>query len=163
MIRRVTSLLSPSKNMQFCNEQIRTQPLFSPPCASATYGSARMCTWKNVREAIHRSHDLCLEFAFHRTTVCLLWSRIHISICLSPTAVQRRGKSLINYNKQQLHSRKLCPRVHKSLIIITPCGSKLSYDLLTLKTLNRELHSCLPLSSRHDGLPMGLWLFHFSK
>ena len=33
--------------MQFCNEQIRTQPLFSPPCASATYGSARMCRRKN--------------------------------------------------------------------------------------------------------------------
>ena len=47
VIRRVTSLLSPSKNMQFCNEQIRTQPLFSPPCASATYGSARMCRRKN--------------------------------------------------------------------------------------------------------------------
>ena len=37
VIQQVTSLLSPSKNMQFCNEQIRT-----PPCASATYGSARM-------------------------------------------------------------------------------------------------------------------------
>ena len=47
MIRWVTSLLSPSKNMQFCNEQIRTQPLFSPPCTSATYGSARMCRRKN--------------------------------------------------------------------------------------------------------------------
>ena len=47
VIRLVTSLLSPSKNMQFCNEQIRTQPLFSPPCASATYGSARMCRRKN--------------------------------------------------------------------------------------------------------------------
>ena len=47
VIQRVTSLLSPSKNMQFCNEQIRTQPLFSPPCASATYGSARMCRRKN--------------------------------------------------------------------------------------------------------------------
>ena len=48
VIRRVTSLLSPSKYMQFCNEQIRTQPLFSPPCASATYGSARMCRRKNI-------------------------------------------------------------------------------------------------------------------
>ena len=48
VIRRVTSLVSPSKNMQFCNEQIRTQPLFSPPCASATYGSARMCRRKNM-------------------------------------------------------------------------------------------------------------------
>ena len=48
VIRRVTSLLSTSKNMQFCNEQIRTQPLYSPPCASATYGSARMCRRKNV-------------------------------------------------------------------------------------------------------------------
>ena len=37
----------PSKNMQFCNEQITTQPLFSPPCASATYASARMCRRKN--------------------------------------------------------------------------------------------------------------------
>ena len=36
--------------MQFCNAQIRTQPLFSPPCASATYGSARMCRRKNVYE-----------------------------------------------------------------------------------------------------------------
>ena len=34
--------------MQFCNEQIRTQPLFSPPCASATYGSTRICRRKNV-------------------------------------------------------------------------------------------------------------------
>ena len=49
VIRWVTSLLSPSKNMQFCNEQIRTQPLFSPPCASATYGSARMCRRKNPK------------------------------------------------------------------------------------------------------------------
>ena len=48
LIRRVTSLLSASENMQFCNEQIRTQPLFAPPCASATYGSARMCRWKNM-------------------------------------------------------------------------------------------------------------------
>ena len=47
LIRRVTSLLSPSENMQFRNEQIRTQPLFSPPCASATYHSARMCRRKN--------------------------------------------------------------------------------------------------------------------
>ena len=47
LIRWVTSLLSPSENMQFCNEQIRTQPLFSPPCASATYDSARMCRRKN--------------------------------------------------------------------------------------------------------------------
>ena len=36
-----------SKNMQFCNEQIRTQPLFSPPCASATHGSARIWRRKN--------------------------------------------------------------------------------------------------------------------
>ena len=50
MIRRVTFLLSPSKNIQFCNEQIRTRPLFSPPCASATYGSARMCGRKNSFE-----------------------------------------------------------------------------------------------------------------
>ena len=42
------SLLSPSKNMQFCNEQISTQPLFSPPCTSATYGSARMCRRENI-------------------------------------------------------------------------------------------------------------------
>ena len=34
-------------NMQFCNEQTRAQPLFSPPCASATYGSARMSRRKN--------------------------------------------------------------------------------------------------------------------
>ena len=47
LIRQVTSLLSPSENMQFCNEQIRTQPLFSPPCASATYDVARMCRRKN--------------------------------------------------------------------------------------------------------------------
>ena len=35
-------------NMQFCNEQTRAQPLFSPPCASATYGSARMSRRKNA-------------------------------------------------------------------------------------------------------------------
>ena len=74
VIRRVTSLLSPSKNMQFCNEQIRTQPLFSPPCASATYGSARMCRRKNklmiqlnkiwiIREPCHNSID-----AYHIAT-----------------------------------------------------------------------------------------------
>ena len=34
--------------MQFCNEQTRAQPLFSPPCASATYGSARMSRRKNA-------------------------------------------------------------------------------------------------------------------
>ena len=50
VIRRITFLLSPSKNVQFCNEQIRTRPLFSPPCASATYGSARMCRRKNSEE-----------------------------------------------------------------------------------------------------------------
>ena len=38
---------SRGKNMQLCNEQIRTQPLFTPPCASATYSSARMCRGKN--------------------------------------------------------------------------------------------------------------------
>ena len=54
VMRRVTSLLSTSKNMQFCNEQIRTQPLFSPPCASATYGSARMCRRKNTTENARR-------------------------------------------------------------------------------------------------------------
>ena len=47
VIRRVTCLLSPSKNIEFCNEQISTWSLFSPPCASATYGSARMCRRKN--------------------------------------------------------------------------------------------------------------------
>ena len=54
VIRWVTSLLSPSKNMQFCNEQIRTQPLFSPPCAGAAYGSARMCRRKNTITATLR-------------------------------------------------------------------------------------------------------------
>ena len=34
--------------MQFCNEQTRTQSLFSPACASATYDSARMCRRKNM-------------------------------------------------------------------------------------------------------------------
>ena len=47
MIRRVTSLLSPSKNMQFCNEKIRTQPLFSLPCVIIPYGSTRTCRRKN--------------------------------------------------------------------------------------------------------------------
>ena len=46
-MRRVTSLLSPSKYMQFCNGQIRTQALFWLPCASPTYGSARVCRRKN--------------------------------------------------------------------------------------------------------------------
>ena len=40
--------------MQFCNEQTRAQPLFSPPCASATYGSARMSRRKN-----------CLDLYWH--------------------------------------------------------------------------------------------------
>ena len=33
--------------MQFCNEQTRTQPLFSPAFASTTYGSAQMYRQKN--------------------------------------------------------------------------------------------------------------------
>ena len=44
------------KNMQFCNEQIRTQPLFSPPRVSATYGSARMCRRKNYSD-LRCSHN----------------------------------------------------------------------------------------------------------
>ena len=39
-------------DMQFCNEQTRAQPLFSPPCASATYGSARMSRRKNYHKLI---------------------------------------------------------------------------------------------------------------
>ena len=42
--------------MHFCNEQIRTQPLFSPPCASATYGSARVCRRKNFGTNIFSSN-----------------------------------------------------------------------------------------------------------
>ena len=48
--------------MQFCNEQIRTQPLFSPPCASATYGSARMCrrkSWNILKAKILYSLSKC--------------------------------------------------------------------------------------------------------
>ena len=41
------SVTAELKYMQFCNEQTRSQPLFSPACPSATYGSARMCRRKN--------------------------------------------------------------------------------------------------------------------
>ena len=30
------------------SKQLRTQPLFSPACADATYGNAQLCRWKNV-------------------------------------------------------------------------------------------------------------------
>ena len=36
--------------MLFCNEQTRIQPILSPACASATYGSAWMCRRKNMKE-----------------------------------------------------------------------------------------------------------------
>ena len=58
VIRWVTLLLSPIKNMQFCNEQIRTQPLFSPPCGSATYGSTRMCRRKNSNKLKQTEQDI---------------------------------------------------------------------------------------------------------
>ena len=86
VIRWVTSLLSPSKNMQFCNEQIRTQPLFSPPCASATYGSARMCSRKNINifQYVNIHVNLLkiipvLEMAWHQKGDQVLW-HIQISI-----------------------------------------------------------------------------------
>ena len=67
LIRRVTFLLSPSENMQFCNEQIRTQPLFSPPCASATYDVARMCRRKNISVACaDRQSSICLASQYTR-------------------------------------------------------------------------------------------------
>ena len=65
VIRWVTSLLSPSKNMQLCNEQIRTQPLFSPPCASATYGSARMCRRKNLCSCDEMDRKQCATFTYY--------------------------------------------------------------------------------------------------
>ena len=61
LIRRVTSLLSPSKNMQFCNEQISTRPLFAPLCASATYSSARMYRRKNNASAFEQPPDIAVE------------------------------------------------------------------------------------------------------
>ena len=72
VIRWVTSLLSPSKNMQFCHKQIRTQPLFSPPCASATYGSARMCRQKNrsYSEIIHLHIGITDRLGEHNTELC---------------------------------------------------------------------------------------------
>ena len=36
-----------AKVCNFARKSIRTQPLFSPSCVSATYGSARMCRRKN--------------------------------------------------------------------------------------------------------------------
>ena len=41
-------LLSPSQNMLGYKEQARSQPMFSPACASATYGSTRMSRRKNI-------------------------------------------------------------------------------------------------------------------
>ena len=52
--------------MQFCNEQIRREPLFSPPCASATYGSARMCRRKNGGQGIDRRKMHSFEFGHLR-------------------------------------------------------------------------------------------------
>ena len=79
VIQQVTSLLATSKNLQFCNEQIRTQPLFSPPCASATYGSARMCRRKNRRAS-------CLSRPLAIALIDV--------ICVKLTAVKTRKSSL---------------------------------------------------------------------
>ena len=101
VIRWVTSLLSPSKNMQFCNEQKRTQPLFSPPCVSATYGSARMCRQKNekgclqkIEKFIHQFSEYCaiviyyclmidmhVFYSMHREDVCF-YQRLHVATIL---------------------------------------------------------------------------------
>ena len=73
-IRRVTSLLSPNKNMQFCNEQIRTHPIFSPPRASATCGSARMCRRKNSVQP-QRTHDAEITSLWRQSDVAMSFWR----------------------------------------------------------------------------------------
>ena len=40
------------KICNFAMNKKRTQPLFSPPCASATYGSAQTCRRKNVSNKV---------------------------------------------------------------------------------------------------------------
>ena len=69
--------------MQFCNEQTRAQPLFSPPCASATYGSARMSRRKNTSSiAVHNlpsAEPCCPVVMFH---IC---SSVRIQSLMSPT------------------------------------------------------------------------------
>ena len=94
VIRRVTSLLSPSRNMQFCIEQIRT--LFSPPCASATYGSARMCRRKNT--AVHgpvwvdsygRLHLLqWTSFILNDSPATVGWDPVTVWFCLKTETAQ---------------------------------------------------------------------------
>ena len=49
VILRDSALLPLSWNMQFCNEQTRTQRLFSPACASATYGSPQVVADSNFK------------------------------------------------------------------------------------------------------------------
>ena len=91
-MRWVTSLLSPSKNMQFCNEHIRTQPLFSPPCASATYGSARMCRRKNVPcQYCHISSDASRFLEWHHVS----WQRVIYHKQLEPTVIALRDTALV--------------------------------------------------------------------
>ena len=51
-IQQATALLSPSQNMQFCNGQTWTQPLFSPACLSGIYGSARMNNWRKLQNSM---------------------------------------------------------------------------------------------------------------
>ena len=71
--------------MQFFNEQIRAQPLFSPPCASATYGSARICRRKKRRRwfpcrpsAIKWMLELFLASGHYD----VLWSRTDCNLLL---------------------------------------------------------------------------------
>ena len=67
VIRRASALLPLSWNVQFCNEQTRPQPLFSPACASATYGIAQMCRRKNM---FIEWHELLWSFEKHIFTHC---------------------------------------------------------------------------------------------
>ena len=53
------------KNMQFCNEQIRTQPLFSLPSTSTTCGSARMCRWKNLSISLSQSLYVSISISLY--------------------------------------------------------------------------------------------------
>ena len=106
--------------MQFCNEQIRTQPLFSPPCASATYGSARMCRQKNYDVTImlgwamgcwmYTSTDFN-ELTFHdylSTWINIWWLLTWLlDICLIPGHSSCLSLTSFNTNKTFMSYHKV--------------------------------------------------------
>ena len=70
VILRDSALLPLSWNMQFCNEQTRTQRLFSPACASATYGSPQVVADSNFKYVLEIKDVPKLKDI--RTLLCLI-------------------------------------------------------------------------------------------